>query len=142
MPQLAYPSTFHNGESTKSTLLPSKHVLNGSDVADWALVAPRPENETIAKISSQIISSQCVVGFCGLCWKLFFDLGCVKNNSNAGHLRCISGLVRTGKSDNDKDPDWILLITVWATSDQLELSVHLLCLTQETSEKNKPNVLL
>ena len=119
-------TTDHNGESTKSTLLPSKCVLNRSDVADWALVAPRAENGTVAKISNQIIFSQCVVGFCGLCRKLFFDLGRVENNSNAGHLRCISGLVRTRKSDDDKDLDWILLIMVRATSDQLELSVHLL----------------
>ena len=27
-------------------------VLNGSDVADWALVAPRAENGTVAKISN------------------------------------------------------------------------------------------
>ena len=47
-----------------------------------------------------------------------------------------------GKSDNDKDLDWILPIAAWATSAELELSVHLLCLTQETSEKNAPNVLL
>ena len=47
-----YPSTFHNGEPAKSTLLPSKRVLNGSDVADWALVAPRAENGTVAKISN------------------------------------------------------------------------------------------
>ena len=73
---------------------------------------------------------------------MFFDLGRVENNSNAGHLRCISGLVRTGKSDDDKDLDWILLIAARATSDQLESSVHLLWLTQETSEKNTPNVLL
>ena len=73
---------------------------------------------------------------------MFFDLGRVENNSNAGHLRCISGLVRTGKSDDDKDLDWILLIAARATSAELELSVHLLCLAQETSEKNTPNVLL
>ena len=79
---------------------------------------------------------------CGSCRKLFFGLGCVENNSNAGHLRCISGLVRTGKSDDDKDLDWILLIAARATSAELELSVHLLCLAQETSEKNTPNVLL
>ena len=47
----------------------------------------------------------------------------------------------TGKSDDDKDFDWILLITAQATSDQLESSVHLLCLMQETLEKNTPNVL-
>ena len=29
-----YPSTFHNGESSKSTLLPGKRVLNGSNVED------------------------------------------------------------------------------------------------------------
>ena len=45
-------TTGHNGESAKSTLLPSKRVLNGSDVADWALVAPRAENGTVAKISN------------------------------------------------------------------------------------------
>ena len=72
---VVYPSTFHNGEPAKSTLLPSKRVLNGSDVADWALVAPCAENGMVAKISNQIIFSQCVVGFCGSCWKLFFDLG-------------------------------------------------------------------
>ena len=70
--------------SAKSTLLPSRRVLNGSDVADWALVAPRAENGTVSKISNQIIFSQCVVGFCGSCWKLFFDLGRVENNSNGG----------------------------------------------------------
>ena len=48
----SYPSTFHNGEPAKSTLLPSKRVLNGSDVADWALVAPRAENGTVSKISN------------------------------------------------------------------------------------------
>ena len=45
-------TTDHNREPAKSTLLPSKRVLNGSDVADWALVAPRAENGTIAKISN------------------------------------------------------------------------------------------
>ena len=109
-------------------------MLNGPDVADWALVAPRAENGTVAKISNQIIFSQCVIGFYGSCWKLFFDLGRVENNSNAGHLRCISGLVRTGKSDDDKDLDWILLIAARATSAELESSVHLLWLAQETSE--------
>ena len=98
-------TTAHNGEPAKSTLLPSKRVLNRSDVADWALVAPCAENGMVSKISNQIIFSQCVVGFCGSCWKLFFDLGRVENNSNGGHLRCISGLVRTGKSDDDKDLD-------------------------------------
>ena len=45
-------------------------------------------------------------------------------------------------ADDDKDLDWILCIMVQATSAELELSVHLLCLTQEMSEKNTPNVLL
>ena len=121
-----YPSTFHNGESTKSTLLPSRRVLNRADVADWALVAPHAENGTVSKISNQIIFSQCVVGFCGSCQKLSFDLGRVENNSNAGHLRCISGLVRTGKSKDDADLDWALLIAARATSAELESSVHLL----------------
>ena len=97
-----------------------------SDVADWVLVAPCTENGMVAKISSQIIFSQCVIRCCGLCQKLFFNLGCVKNNSNAGHLQCISGLVHTGKSDDDKDLDWILRIAAQATSAELELSVHLL----------------
>ena len=73
---------------------------------------------------------------------LLFDLGCVKNSLNAGHLRCISGLVRTSKSDNDTDIDQVLPITVRATSGQLELGVHLLWLMQEMSEKSTPNVLL
>ena len=115
---------------------------NGSDVADWVLVAPCEENGTVAKISNQIIFSRCIIGFCGLCQKLFFDLGCIENNLNAGHLQCISGLVHTRKSDDDKDLDWILLITVQATSTELESSMHLLCLAQEMSEKNTPNVLL
>ena len=42
-------------ELTKSTLLPSRHVLNRADVADWVLVAPRAENGTVSKISNQII---------------------------------------------------------------------------------------
>ena len=117
-----YPSTFHNGESTKSTLLPSKRVLHGSDVADWALVAPRAENGTVSKISNQIIFSQCVIGFYGSCWKLFFDLGRVERQLEWRALRCISGLVRTGKSDDDKDLDWILLIAARATSSELESS--------------------
>ena len=85
--RVAYPSTFHNREPAKSALLPSKRVLNGPDVADRALVAPRAENGT-AKISNQSTFSQCVVGFCGSCWVLPFDLGRVENSSNAGHPRC------------------------------------------------------
>ena len=73
---------------------------------------------------------------------LFFDLGRVENNSNGGHLRCISGLARTGKSDDDADIDRVLPIAARATSDQLESSVHLLWLAQETSEKNIGCVLL
>ena len=73
---------------------------------------------------------------------LLFDLGHIKNNSNAGYLRCISGLVHTSKSDNDTDIDQVLPIMAQATSGQLELSMHLLWLMQETSEKNTPNVLL
>ena len=117
-------------------------MLNGSDVAYWALVAPCAENGTVAKISSQIISSQCVVGFCSSCWKLFFDLGRVEKQLEWRALRCISGLVRTGKSDDDADIDRVLLIAALATGDELESSVHLLWLAQETSEKNTPNVLL
>ena len=61
---------------------------------------------------------------------LFFDLGRVENNLNGGHLWCISGLACTSKSDNDTDIDQVLLIAAWATSDQLELSMNLLWLTQ------------
>ena len=123
--QPASSTTDHNGESTKSTPLPSRCVLNRADVADWALVAPCAENGTVSKISNQIIFSQCVVGFCGSCWKLFFDLGCVEKQLEWRALRCISGLVHTGKSDDDKDLDWILLIAARATSAELESSVHL-----------------
>ena len=51
-PLILYPSTFHNGEPAKLTLLPSKHVLNRADVADWVLVAPHTENRTVSKISN------------------------------------------------------------------------------------------
>ena len=51
-PLAASPTTDHNGESAKSTLLPSRRVLNGPDVAGWALVAPRAENGTVSKISN------------------------------------------------------------------------------------------
>ena len=73
---------------------------------------------------------------------LFFDLGRVEKNSNGGHLRCLSGLVRTGGSHDDTDIDRALLIAALATGGELESSIHLLWLTQETSEKNTPNVLL
>ena len=107
-------------------------------MADWALVAPRAENGTVSKISNQIIFSQCVVGFCGSCSMLFFDLGRVEKQLEWRALRCISGLVRTGKSDDDADIDRVLLIAALATGDELESSVHLLWLAQETSEKNTP----
>ena len=70
---------------------------------------------------------------------LLFDLGRVENNSNGGHLRCISDLVRTGKSGDDAAIDRILLIAALTTSAELESSVSLLWLAQETSEKNTPN---
>ena len=71
-----------------------------------------------------------------------FDLGHVKNNLNAGHLQCISGLVHTSKSNDGAGIDQALPITGQATSGQLELSVHLLWLMQGMLEKNTPNVLL
>ena len=110
-------------------------MLNGSDVAGWALVAPRAENGTVSKISNQIIFSQCVIGFCGSCWKLFFDLGRVEKQLEWRALRCISGLVRTGKSGDDADIDPVLLIAALATGGELESSVHLLWLAQETSRR-------
>ena len=58
-----------------------------------------------------------------------------KTTRMEGSAICISGLVRTGKSDDDKDLDWILRIVARATSAELESSVNLLCLAQETSEK-------
>ena len=108
-------------------------MLHRPDVADWALVAPRAENGTVSKISNQIIFSQCVVGFCGSCWMLLFDLGRVAKQPEWRALRCISGMVRTGKSDDDADLDWTLPIAARATSGQLESSVHLLWLAQETA---------
>ena len=73
----------------------------------------------------------------------FSTLVTLKNNSNVQRaLQCISGLVHTRKSDDDASIDWVLLIAALATGDELELSVHLLWLAQETSEKNTPNVLL
>ena len=38
------------------TQIPRRRVLNGSDVADWALVAPRAENGTVSKISNETVS--------------------------------------------------------------------------------------
>ena len=63
-----------------------------------------------------------------------FDLGHVAKQLEWRALQCMSGLVHTGKSDNDTDLDWALPIVAQATSDQLESSVHLLWLAQETSE--------
>ena len=69
---------------------------------------------------------------------LFCDLHRVEKNSNGGHLQCLSGLVRTGGSHDDTDIDWVLLIAALATGDELESSVHLLWLAQETSEGCTP----
>ena len=57
---------------------------------------------------------------------LLFDLGCVEKQLKWRALRCISGLVRTGKSDDDADIDRVLPIAARATSAELESSVHLL----------------
>ena len=66
--------------------------------------------------------------------------GCVENNSNGGHLRCLSGSVRAGESRDDAGLDRTLLIVARATSAELESRVYVLGLAQETSEKNTPNV--
>ena len=64
--------------------------------------------------------------------------GCVENNSNGGHLRCLSGSARAGESSDDAGLDRTLLIAARATSAELELRVYVLWLAQETSEnKNK-----
>ena len=68
--------------------------------------------------------------------------GCVENNSNGGHLRCLSGSVRADESRDDAGLDRTLLIVARATSAELESRVCVLGLAQETSEKNTPNVLL
>ena len=75
---------------------------------------------------------------------MLFDLGRVAKQLEWRALRCISGLVRTRKSDDDADIDRVLLIAALATSAELEFesSVHLLWLAQETSEKNIGGVLL
>ena len=52
------------------------------------------------------------------------------------------GTHRKVRRDDDADIDRVLLIAALATSAELESSVHLLWLAQETSEKNTPNVLL
>ena len=65
-----------------------------------------------------------------------------KNNSNGGHLRCLSGSARAGESSDDAGLDRTLLIAARATSAELELREYVLWLAQETSEKNTPNVLL
>ena len=142
VPSPTSSTTDHNHEPAKLALLPSKCVFNGSDVADWVLVAPHTENGVVSEISSQIIFSQCVISFCSSCWKLFFDLGCVKSSLNTGHLRCLSGLVCTSESDNGAGLGCSLPTMAQATSDQLGLSVHLLWLMQEMSKKNTPSFLL
>ena len=50
--------------------------------------------------------------------------------------------IRTGKSGDDKDLDWILPIAARAPSAELESSVHLLWLAQKMSEKSTVCVLL
>ena len=55
-------------------------------------------------------------------------------------LRWLSSMVRAVGSDDVADLDQILLIAARATSAQLELSVHLLWLAQETSDKKQPDV--
>ena len=66
----------------------------------------------------------------------FLRLCSSKNNLNGGHLRCLSGSVCASESHDDTGLDWTLLIVVQATSAELELSVYVLGLTQEMSEKN------
>ena len=68
--------------------------------------------------------------------------GCIENNSNGGHLRCLSGSVHASESCDDAGLDRTLLIVAWATSAELESRVHVLGLAQETSEKNIGCVLL
>ena len=67
---------------------------------------------------------------------LFFDLGRVENNSNGGHLRCISDLVRTGKSDDDADIDRVLLIAALATGDELESSLSAVARAGDVGEEH------
>ena len=45
-------TTDHNGESAKSTLLPSRRVLNRADVADWASRRIGDSSRTVSKISN------------------------------------------------------------------------------------------
>ena len=96
---------------------------------------------TVSKISNQIIFTSRR----RFLWSVlngFVDEGCVENNSNGGHLRCLSGSVRAGESSDDAGLDRTLLIAARATSAELESRVYVLWLAQETSEKNTPNVLL
>ena len=67
-------------------------------------------------------------------FRCFLRLRSSKNNSNGGHLRCLSGSVRAGESRDDAGLDRTLLIVAQATSAELELSVYVLGLAQETSE--------
>ena len=65
----------------------------------------------------------------------FLRLRSSKNNSNGGHLRCLSGSARAGESGDDAGLDRTLLIAAQATSAQLELRVYVLWLAQDTSER-------
>ena len=67
-------------------------------------------------------------------WSVLNGYGCVENNSNGGHLRCLSGSVRAGESRDDAGLDRTLLIVARATSAELESRVYVLGLAQETSE--------
>ena len=69
-------------------------------------------------------------------FRCFLRLRPSKNNSNGGHLRCLSGSVRAGESRDDAGLDRTLLIVARATSAELESRVYVLGLAQETSEKN------
>ena len=75
-------------------------------------------------------------------FRCFLRLRSSKNNSNGGHLRCLSGSVRAGESRDDAGLDRTLLIVARATSAELESRVYVLGLAQETSEKNIGCVLL
>ena len=75
-------------------------------------------------------------------FRCFLRLRPSKNNSNGGHLRCLSGSVRASESSDGAGLDWTLLIVAKATSTELELHVYVLSLMQEMSEKNIGCVLL
>ena len=75
-------------------------------------------------------------------FRCFLRLRPSKNNSNGGHLRCLSGSARAGESSDDAGLYRTLLIAARATSAELGLRVYVLWLAQETSEKNIGCVLL